>query len=158
MVHFSNMEVETMTSQLSANITLWCSRVLAAVICLLVVFFPGLLRWYQTLRSLGPYGAAAILIGFYCCVPAVLYALRCIDRLVVNILAGEVFVRDNVSRIRRIRWCCAWVSLVCLPASFFYPPLCFLAVIMAFLALVVSVVKNVMAAAVEIREENDLTV
>ena len=87
-----------------------------------------------------------------------LYALRCIDRLVVNILAGEVFVRDNVSRIRRIRWCCAWVSLVCLPASFFYPPLCFLAVIMAFLALVVSVVKNVMAAAVEIREENDLTV
>ena len=64
MVHFSHMEVETMTSQLSANITLWCSRVLTAVICLLVVFFPGLLRWYQTLRSLGPYGAAAILIGF----------------------------------------------------------------------------------------------
>ena len=30
--------------------------------------------------------------------------------------------------------------------------------IMAFLALAVSVVKNVMAAAVEIREENDLTV
>jgi len=31
-------------------------------------------------------------------------------------------------------------------------------VIMAFLALVVSLVKNVMAAAVELREENDLTV
>ena len=31
-------------------------------------------------------------------------------------------------------------------------------VIMAFLALVVSVVKNVMAAAVQIREENDLTI
>ena len=30
--------------------------------------------------------------------------------------------------------------------------------IMAFLALAVSVVKNVMAAAVEIQEENDLTV
>ena len=100
-----------MTSQLSAKITLWCSRLLAVVICLLVVFFPSLLRWYQTLRSLGPYGAAAILIGFYCCVPAVLYALRCIDCLVVNILAGEVFAQENVSRIRRIRWCCAWVYL-----------------------------------------------
>ena len=39
-----------------------------------------------------------------------------------------------------------------------YPPLIFLAVIMAFLAMAVSVVKNVMAAAVELREENDLTV
>ena len=45
-----------------------------------------------------------------------------------------------------------------MPAAFFYPPLVFMTVIMAFLALAVSVVKNVMAAAVEIREENDLTV
>ena len=147
-----------MTSQLSANITLWCSRVLAAVICLLVVFFPGLLRWYQTLRSLGPYGAAAILIGFYCCVPAVLYALSCMERLVRNILKEDVFVTQNVRFLRRIRWCCAAVSGICLPAAFFYPPLIFMTVIMAFLALAVSVVKNVMAAAVEIREENDLTV
>ena len=61
-------------------------------------------------------------------------------------------------RIRRIRWCCAWVGLVCLAAGILYPPLLFLAVIMAFLALVVSVVKNVMAAAVELREEHDLTI
>ena len=39
-----------------------------------------------------------------------------------------------------------------------YPPLVFLAVIMAFLALVVSVVGNVLSAAVSIREENDLTI
>lgn len=38
------------------------------------------------------------------------------------------------------------------------PALIFMTMIMAFLALAVSVVKNVMAAAVEIREENDLTV
>jgi hypothetical protein len=31
-------------------------------------------------------------------------------------------------------------------------------VIMGFLALVVSLVKNIMAAAVELREENDLTI
>lgn len=147
-----------MSTRLSAKITLWCSRFLAAVILALVFAMPGLLRWYQQLRSLGPHGAAAILAGFYCCVPVVLYALVCIDRLVGNILAGAVFTVGNVRFIRRIRWCCAGVSLICLPASVFYPPLCFMTVIMAFLALVVSVVKNVMAAAVEIREENDLTV
>lgn len=147
-----------MNTKLSAKITRWCSRFLAVLICLLVFAMPALLNWYQQLRSLGPWGAAAILAGFYCCVPVVLYALFCIDRLIGNILAEQVFILNNVRFIRRIRWCCAGVSLICLPASVFYPPLCFLAVIMAFLALVVSVVKNVMAAAVEIREENDLTV
>ena len=147
-----------MNSQLSAKFTLWCGRVLAAAICLLIFTMPGLLDWYQTLRPLGRYGAAAVLTGFYCCVPAVLYALYCMDRLVRNILAGDVFVTANVRFLRRIRWCCALVSLICLPAAYFYPPLIFMTVMMAFLALTVSVVKNVMAAAVEIREENDLTV
>lgn len=94
----------------------------------------------------------------YCCVPAVLYALSCMERLVRNILKEDVFVTQNVRFLRRIRWCCAAVSGICLPAAFFYPPLIFMTTIMAFLALAVSVVKNVMAAAVEIREENDLTV
>jgi len=147
-----------MNIERSAKITLWCSRLLAGAVCVLVFAMPGLLGWYQRLRSLGPHEAAAILIGFYCCAPIVLYALWCIDRLVRNLLEGQVFIRWNVRLIRRIRWCCAGVSLVCLPAAFFYPPLIFLTVIMAFLALTVSVVKNVMAAAVEIREENDLTV
>ena len=147
-----------MNSQLSAKFTLWCSRALFILICLLIFAMPGLLRWYQNLRPLGRYGAAAIMIGFYCCVPAVLYALSCMERLVRNILKEDVFVAQNVRFLRRIRWCCAAVSGICLPAAFFYPPLIFMTTIMAFLALAVSVVKNVMAAAVEIREENDLTV
>lgn len=147
-----------MKPETSARITLWVNRMIAALVCALIFLVPGLLRWYQGLRPLGLHGAAAIFFGFYLCVPEVLYALWCIDWLIRNILAGNVLVTENVRRIRRIRWCCAGVSLICLPAACFYPPLVFLAVIMAFLALVVSVVKNVMAAAVEIREENDLTV
>ena len=118
------------------------------------------LKWggAAVLCALGRYGAAAIMIGFYCCVPAVLYALSCMERLVRNILKEDVFVTQNVRFLRRIRWCCAAVSGICLPAAFFYPPLIFMTTIMPFLALAVSVVKNVMAAAVEIREENDLTV
>ena len=57
-----------MNSQLSAKFTLWCSRGLFILICLLIFAMPGLLRWYQNLRPLGRYGAAAIMIGFYCCV------------------------------------------------------------------------------------------
>ncbi len=147
-----------MTSQLSAKCTLWVNRIIGAAVILLLFLMPRLMGLYTTVRPLDPAGTKAVLIGFYCCAPVVVYALWCIDCLLRNILLGQVFVLENVCGIRRIRWCCAGVSGICLPASFFYPPLIFLVVIMVFLTLVVSVVNNVMAAAVEIREENDLTV
>ena len=147
-----------MKSETSARITLWVNRMITALLCVLIFLMPKILGWYVQVRPLGRPGATAILVGFYVCVPVVLYALWVIDRLLGNILAGRVFVADNVRRIRQLRWCCAGVSLVCLPAAVFYLPLIFLAVIMAFLALVISVVKNVMAAAVALREENELTI
>lgn len=147
-----------MTSQLSAKFTLWCNRLIALAVIVLLAALPELLEWYLSLRPLGDRGQTAILAGFYLCAPVVLYALWCIDRLVTNVLKKEIFVVGNIRYIRRIRWCCAGVSLICLPASFFYPPLSFMVVIMAFLTLVVSLVKNIMAAAVEMREENDLTI
>lgn len=147
-----------MNPKLSAKITLWCNRIVALAVLVLIFFFPKLLEWYQGLRPLGLHGAAAVFFGFYLCVPVMLYALWCIDRLVSNVLAEKIFIQANVRYIRRIRWCCAGVSLICLPAAFFYQPLIFMVVIMAFLALVVSVVKNVIAAAVALQEENDLTI
>lgn len=147
-----------MNSKVSATFTLWVNRLLAAGVVVLVFAMPALLDWYQGFRPLGLHGAAAVMGGFYLCVPVVLYALWCIDVLVRNILADRVFVEDNVRRLRRIRWCCASVSLICIPAACFYQPLIFMVVIMAFLTLAVSVLKNVMAAAVELREESDLTI
>ena len=147
-----------MNSKLSAKFTLWCSRVIALAVIVLIFAFPRLLNWYQGFRPLGLHGAAAVSFGFYLCVPVVFYALWCVDRIISNLLKDEVFVLANVRYVRRIRWCCAGVSLICLPAAYFYQPLIFMVVIMAFLALIVSLVKNILAAAVELREENDLTI
>lgn len=147
-----------MNSKLSAKFTLWCSRFIALAVIVLIFAFPRLLDWYQGLRPLGLHGAAAVFYGFYLCVPLVLYALWCVDRIILNLLKDTVFVQANVCYTRRIRWCCAGVSLICVPAAFFYQPLIFMVVIMAFLALIVSLVKNILAAAVELREENDLTI
>lgn len=147
-----------MNSKLSAKFTLWCSRIIALAVIVLIFAFPRLLNWYQGFRPLGLHGAAAVSFGFYLCVPVVLYALWCVDRIISYLLKDEVFVLANVRYVRRIRWCCAGVSLICLPAACFYQPLIFMVVIMAFLALIVSLVKNILAAAVELREENDLTI
>ena len=147
-----------MSVSISAKLTLWVNRLIALVLLALVFLMPRFVDWYQGLRPLGPYGAAAILIGFYCCVPAVALALWDLDKLLRSILNEQVFVRRNVRCIRRIRWYCLAVALICLPAAFFYPPLIFMVVIMLFLALTVSVLGSVMNAAVAIREENDLTI
>jgi len=147
-----------MKVSISAKLTLLVNRAIAVALAVLVAAMPRLLQWYQDVRPLGPQGEIAILIAFYCCVPAVALALWELDRILRNILDEQVFVRRNVRSIRIVRWCCLAVALICLPAEFFYPPLMFMVVIMLFLTLVVSVVASVMKAAVEIREENDLTI
>ena len=142
----------------SAVVTLWINRAVAILMGVLLFALPALLDWYAKYRILGERGRIALIISFYCCAVFVFVALWFMDALLRSIGKGEVFVRQNVRRIRSIRLCCGFVSLICLPAALFYPPLIFLTVIMGFLCLVVSVVASVMDAAVAIREENDLTV
>ena len=142
----------------SAALTLWANRLLMAVIVTLAFAMPSLLRWYNTIRPLRENTNLALLIAFYLCVPIALFALYNLEKLLGNIIAGAVFLRSNVSLIRRVCICCLLVSSVCLPAAFYYPPLIFFCIVMAFLCPVVNVVRYAFDAAVTIREENDLTI
>ena len=147
-----------MKRSLSVPITLWVNRLLFALIGVLVFLIPRLLDIYCRLRPLGENARLSILLCFYCCVPVVAAALVWIECLLKNIMKKDIFVTPNLNYIRRIRLCCALVSLICLPASLYYMPLIFLVLIMAFLSLMVNVVCQVFKAAVALREENDLTI
>ena len=139
--------------------TLFVNRLLALVMFVLLFALPPMLDWYVQLRPLTQESAKlAILVGFYCCAVAIFPALWDLDVLLRNILKRDIFIARNVTAIRHVRWYCVAVSAICLPAAFFYQPLIFMVIIMFFLALILSVLGEVMAAAVEIREENDLTV
>ena len=139
--------------------TLFFNRFIVVVMVGLIFFLPAFLDWYVTLRpAMRETAQQALVWGFYCCAPAVFFALWELDRLLRAILRCQVFVRHNVRSISRVRWCCLAVSLICLSAACFYPPIMFMCIIMFFLTLILSVLASVMAAAVEIREENDLTV
>ena len=143
---------------LITHITVWVNRFVGLVVLLLVFFLPALIDWFCQFRLLTHVERTVVTVCFYCCVVFIAAALLSMDRLLAQILKGEVFTRSNVRRIRIIQWCCFAVSLICVPAAFAYLPLAFLALIMAFLTLTVCVVIRVMDAAVSIREENDLTV
>lgn len=142
----------------SARITLWAIRSVDGILVALLFTMPTLLRLYAAFRLLTVEAFYAVLVAFYCCAVVAGLALLRMDRLIRNILHGQVFIRENVRLIRQVRWCCAGVSLLCLPAAVRYMPLFFVVVIMGILCLVVSVVADLMDAAVTLQEENDLTV
>ena len=143
----------------SAKVTLWASRFVAALIALLLICFPGLVQSYhEKFRPLTDSERKALLGAFYASTPAVELAMYHMDKLLRNILREELFTGENVNHIRMVRWCCFWPSLVCLVTFCGFPALIFISIIMAFLALVVTVVGQVMKAAVELREESDLTI
>lgn len=143
----------------SARVTLYANRGVFAVVVVLLLCFPILVeRYHRHFRALSDSERIAIVAGFYCCALWIVGALWRMDKLLRNILRQKLFIEENVKYIGTVRWCCVAVSLICLCASFGFPPLLFLSVIMAFLSLVVNVVCQVMRSAVELREENDLTV
>ena len=142
----------------SVHVTLWAGRLVAAVVFALLFTLPTVLQWYGQYRPLTPLEETAITAAFYLCAVAVGIALWNVDGLLRAILAGQVFTHENVRRIRIIRWCCFAVSVICMPAALCYYPLVFMVLVMGFLSLAVTVVVRIMAAAVQIREENDLTI
>lgn len=87
-----------------------------------------------------------------------LYLLVQLYRLLNNIAAEKVFTDSNVTLLRRISWCCFLGALVSGLSVLYYMPWGLVAVAAAFMALVVRVIKNVMAEAVVIKQENDYTI
>ena len=138
------------------------SRALTVLFLLLLVaglvFSMPLLRWYVAFT-----GKPTILITqlmtmlFSCAVPA-FYALFCLHRLLRNIAQEIVFDEGNVALLRRLSWCCMAVALILLAMGYRYVLLFLLAVLAAFMGLILRVVKNVFVQAIELKLENDLTV
>ena len=149
-----------MNTQKFTKFTLWVSRSVALIVAALIFTLPQLLRWYGSLLGYKPHADDITGITYCYAISAVviLFALWNVDKLLRNILAGDVFTRENVKRVRRVVWCCAAVSLICVGAIFFMLPMAVFAIIMAFVCMAVNVAACVLDAAVAIREENDLTI
>jgi hypothetical protein len=99
-------------------------------------------------------------LGMYyaCCIPA-LAALFLLDRLLTNIREARVFTEENVKALRAISWCCfAEAFILAAAALYFAPILLAVSAAVAFFGLILRVVKNVIAAAVALKAENDFTI
>lgn len=123
----------------------------------------ALKMWFTLYRGwVDGYPLADTLNAFKACFyPSSVFAyitLYSLIRLLFNIRNDEIFIPQNVTYLRRISWCCFVVAVITLIGGLFYLPIGFIGIATGFVGLMLRIVKNVMQAAVCIREENDLTI
>lgn len=149
-----------MKTQKIAKCTLWVNRLVMAAVGALIFALPWLLRWYAGLLgyALPRQDWVGIWMSYIVCAGVIFTALWNMEKLMKNILAGQVFVRENVRRVQRVQLSCGIVAAICLVCTVFALPMVLFAAIMGFLCLAVSVLANVLDAAVALQEENDLTI
>ena len=84
--------------------------------------------------------------------------LVCLYILLHRIGSGRVFIKENISCLRQISWCCYAGAVICLASALYYVPWAAVGVAAAFMGLIVRVVKNVVSKAVSLQEEAELTI
>ena len=143
----------------SAKISLGICIFFLVALLALAATFPMFFRWlyvsYHGLNETSEIVRAnvkTVTRAFYCCVPFALI------RLMLGVISERVFEQRTVTYLRLLFWCCAAVFLVTGGFGFRYVPLWIVALAMAVVGVLVRVVMNVMRSAVELREENDLTI
>lgn len=150
-----------MKTQKIAKCTLWANRLVMVLVAGLTLVLPGLLRWYCSLLNnyiMPERDLTGIWVSYIPCAGVILFALWNVEMLMRNLFVQKVFVWENVRRVRRIQWCCCIVAAICVIDVIFALPMLLLGAIMGFLCLVVSVLANVLEAAVVLQEESDLTI
>ena len=146
------------TSTRSMQLSLVAVRSFLVLLALAAASAPFWVKWYVLLREFGPQLHTALLVALYCCCPPGFYLLLCLDRLLQNLLAGQVFIHHNVQLLRRISWCCYLAAAITLAASFWYLPFLVIAAAAGFMGLVLRVVKNVFDQAIYLQTEVDYTI
>lgn len=146
------------------SVTLTRYVVILAVLgsAVMTVCGPWLVSWLTTTRQLNVSGPAvdiALLVLGYACAALAFWMLYNLYRFLTRVEQGQVFVPQTVTALRRISGCCAGAAALCLPVGIVvYLPFCFLAVAAGFMALLVLVLKDAFAQAVQMKDELDFTI
>jgi len=144
------------SDQKSIALTKFCIVFFMVALFFTVATAPWLLRWFfdfwrPDLLGTEKFFRATIYVGS---IPAA-YLLYELLALIRRIQADQVFINQNVELLRRISWTCFMGAGIAAVSAYYYLPWLFLAVAAAFMGLIVRVVKNVVAKAVELQDEVD---
>ena len=147
-------------SMKSVRLSLMCTKIVILLVIACAVFLPVILERYMDYALIpmeisNMYPFMAIL--YLCCLPA-MAALICLHMLLGNIKKEKVFIVKNVKLLRIISWCCFAAAFILVFAVRYYLLLGLVGIALAFIGLILRVVKNVVEEAVRIKAENELTI
>ncbi len=118
---------------------------------------PTVTEWYDAISD--QEAIANILnVGLYISAFLGILALWQLFMMLCNIEKKQVFVMKNVTIMRFISWCCFGVAAIWVVLSYWRLMSMFVAFVAAFAGVILRVMKNLFAKAVEMREENDYTI
>lgn len=99
-----------------------------------------------------------VVYAFYVCAPFAAAAIYFLIRLLLNIIHEVIFTKRNVKYLKIISYICYCVMLITLVFGVLYIPILIIAFATGLLGTLLRVVKNLMETAVEIKNENDMTI
>jgi hypothetical protein len=136
-----------------------CTRLVIAVVAAAAIALPFLYKGGFFLERSLPQDMAAYLLPilYAACIPAFI-ALILLDRLLANIRRGNVFTPANVRILRVLSWICFAAAAILFGGGFVSYVFALTGAMAAFIGLILRVVKNVFAAAVALKDENDFTI
>ena len=138
---------------------------LSVLLALLIVLGPFIFEKYMV--GYRGFGANSISlwalkrIFALCFYPSAIFAggaLYSLIKLSFNIKDNKTFIKKNVTYLRVVSWCCIAVSVITFIGGLFYIPFFFIFVAAGFVGMLLRVLKNVMQSAVELKEDNELTI
>lgn len=143
----------------SLNLSKLCLLFFMLGLIATIVTAPWLTRWFLDFSRADLQGTEFFFLAtiYAGSIPAgaLLYNLYGLLR---RIDEDQVFIPKNVDYLRRISWSCFIGASIGVVSAVYYFPWAFVAVAASFMGLIVRVVKNVVAKAVELQNEVDYTI
>lgn len=124
----------------------------------LAIFLPTLLEKFIDFFGKPQHYFTPTLIIFYIGLIPAFAADISLYLLLKNVTEDRIFIDSSVKYLRIISWCCMAECLVFFALGFYYYTAMLISFAALFMGIILRVVKNVIAAAVEIKSENDYTI
>lgn len=136
-----------------------CIKIFTIIMIIVAVFAPKIFSALIEIRVayLGGTLPYFLISTYTLCVPAVV-ALYGLWQLLDNIEKDDVFIDKNVEIMRMLSWRCIFAGAICFVSAVYYLPFMIIAAAAGFVGLLLRIVKNVFARAVEIKQDNDYTI
>lgn len=143
----------------SSIVSIIATFIFAALVIAACVLLPILIKIYMGDAYMTDTGRKlALYICLYISGASGLVISYLLLRILFNIRKNVVFDRKNVRFARYISWCCFAICAAFFALGFFVRFSFVISFAAAFIGLIVRVAKNLLNEAVDIKEENDLTV